>query len=1024
MSSDPLLDHIDDYTKLQSDFNSIFSCDKTYKEITDAYHRSFPSLSSLMSALNVHAQSGIDINDVNDIKQRREKFGQYKKGAIHQFTFWQFIKGALNDDLLIDLLEGSVISLLIGVFKDGVSTGWIDSFGVLVSVFIVASITAMFNYQKQKKFIELQKAIDTRTVIVKRNSKLVLIQESELLTGDILKVQKRDIINVNGVILSGHILGYDMKNSTSIDISSDNGNDVICSPLRVEQGEADIIVILPNLKQGEEDEEKEKEHNGVEKEINELSESIGNIGFIMGFVVGFIILFKSLLINYINGYPMFNIELAVIIVDAYIIMEAFKVVAIPEGLPLSGNISIAFAVQKMIDDGVLINHIEKITEIAKMNYIIINNSSVCKGEHQIKQAFIYGSRINEQSKEKVDKIAVDVIANSSSKVITANERPVAKGQSAIDNAMINYVISHSDKLNDTLKNIEMDARIKMKIPFNNVYNYSLAILEEDKEYTAYIKGASEYILKMCTKYYNNDGDEVPIDKTIDDVIKEYTAMNGSVIILAKKTMESPEIKEDFYTNFVISAILAVCDEVQDNVDKAIVKCKDAGIEIKMVTSDSIQNSVKTCEEIKLLSEEEAKSAVNAVMATKAVSQGKFSFRNLMNAKMTTLHKGMNASDFFEHCGGYEKQAVTSLSSSSSKSQYVSYDYHINNKKKFTKMLSSVSLLSASNIDDKAALITGIKKNKENSVGVTFSASYSPSSLLFNLSDVSFSLNTLSNNSDVLLVYHSLSNIISSVKHARNIIDSIRKFVQFQLTICIVTVTFCTLGNFYFIDTPLSPVQMLWINIIMDSLGALALATDAPDDNILKYRPYDGKLFNKMTIVNVVTQVLFQITLLFTALLYGDVILGVPSDKELRHHMWNNVNGYQLTFIFNMFVFMQVFNLMNCRKCHSGEYNIFRGMFKNSIFLFVISLIVGVQMIFVNFGGRVVRTQKLSWRLQGISVGVAAIGIVIGFIAKLCVDDDDVNKGEKKRKKIEFVRVKRGFFKKMIKNDSDDESKNE
>ena len=190
-----------------------------------------------------------------------------------------------------------MISLLIGVFKDGLSTGWIDSFGVLVSVFIVASITAMFNYQKQKKFIELQKAIDTRTVIVKRNSKLVLIQESELLTGDILKVQKRDIINVNGVILSGHILGYDMKNSTSIDISSDNGNDVICSPLRVEQGEADIIVILPNVKQAEEDEEKEKEHNGVEKEINELSESIGNIGFIMGFVVGFIILFKSLLIN-------------------------------------------------------------------------------------------------------------------------------------------------------------------------------------------------------------------------------------------------------------------------------------------------------------------------------------------------------------------------------------------------------------------------------------------------------------------------------------------------------------------------------------------------------------------------------------------------------------------------------------------------------------------------------------------------------------------------------------------------------
>ena len=106
-----------------------------------------------MSALNVHAQSGIDTNDVNDIKLRKEKFGQYKKGVIHQYSFWQFIKAALNDDLLIDLLEGSVISLIIGVFKDGLSHGWVDSFGVLVSVFIVASITAMFNYQKQKKFI-------------------------------------------------------------------------------------------------------------------------------------------------------------------------------------------------------------------------------------------------------------------------------------------------------------------------------------------------------------------------------------------------------------------------------------------------------------------------------------------------------------------------------------------------------------------------------------------------------------------------------------------------------------------------------------------------------------------------------------------------------------------------------------------------------------------------------------------------------------------------------------------------------
>jgi hypothetical protein len=350
--------------------------------------------------------------------------------------------------------------------------------------------------------------------------------------------------------------------------------------------------------------------------------------------------------------------------------------------------------------------------------------------------------------------------------------------------------------------------------------------------------------------------------------------------------------------------------------------------------------------------------------------------------------GMYGKDFVKCIGGYNKYEQTSNSNgsgntnnsnnnSSAPSSFTypnqQYVYNIKDINKFEDALNHIKLLANADNETKQIFLSGIKQLEptKNSIGITFNSIYDNDDTSLSLADITFSsnftkgANSLSNeNGDVILLNHSLSTIISSIAHARNIYDSIRKFIQFQLTVCLVTVIFCTVGNFYFVDTPLTPVQMFWMNIIMDSLGALALATDHPDTTqIMSYRPYDGKLFNPTMQMNILCQFLYQILTLLVLLIYGDKILGVPSDKTLRHHDWNDVNGYHISFVFNTFVFMQVFNLFNCRKVHPAEMNVFSGVMTNKMFMLVVVVVSTVQLLLVNFGGRMMRTQMLSLRLQ-------------------------------------------------------------
>jgi len=223
--------------------------------------------------------------------------------------------------------------------------------------------------------------------------------------------------------------------------------------------------------------------------------------------------------------------------------------------------------------------------------------------------------------------------------------------------------------------------------------------------------------------------------------------------------------------------------------------------------------------------------------------------------------------------------------------------------------------------------------------------------------------------------------VVAVKWGRNIFDSIRKFLQFQLTVNVVGVFMCFLGGAVIKESPLNAVQMLWVNLVQDTFAALALATEEPNDEVLKRPPYtrDEHMITPLMWRNIFGQGLFHIIFLTIFLFYGDIWLGIPSGRN--NEEWTFANGYHYTLFFEMFVFLQLFNEINARKLKKDEFNVFKGFWTNPLFLIIFFGTIFVQIILVQMGGYAVRCTPLTWDYHLLCVAVGALSLPLQVLIK-------------------------------------------
>ncbi|NWV57709.1 AT2B2 ATPase, partial [Daphoenositta chrysoptera] len=451
--------------------------------------------------------------------------------------------------------------------------------------------------------------------------------------------------------------------------------------------------------------------------------------------------------------------------------------------------------------------------------------------------------------------------------------------------------------------------------FNSVRkSMSTVIKMPDGSFRMYSKGASEIVLKKCSRILNAAGEPRifrPRDR--DEMVKkviEPMACDGlrTICVAFRDFPSSPEPDWD-NENDILSDLTCICvvgieDPVRPEVPEAIRKCQRAGITVRMVTGDNINTARAIAIKCGIIHPGEDFLCL----------EGKEFNRRIRNEK-----------------GEIEQERID-------------------------KIWPKLRVLARSSPTDKHTLVKGIidstQVEQRQVVAVTGDGTNDGPAL--KKADVGFAMGIAGTDvakeaSDTILTDDNFSSIVKAVMWGRNVYDSISKFLQFQLTVNIVAVIVAFTGACITQDSPLKAVQMLWVNLIMDTFASLALATEPPTEALLLRKPYgrNKPLISRTMMKNILGHAVYQLTLIFTLLFVGEKMFKIDSGRNAPLH---SPPSEHYTIIFNTFVMMQLFNEINARKIH-GERNVFDGIFRNPIFCTIVLGTFAIQIVIVQFGGK-------------------------------------------------------------------------
>ena len=974
------------------------------------------SVENMAKIFRTDLANGLNSSNKEDLKWREDKWGNNHLPPEKENSILAHIIECFEDPTLRVLLVASIVSLIIGVAKDGIKTGWIEGTAIFFAVFLVVSISSYMNYQETEQFLKLSRETKLKKVLVIRDGREKEISIEDVLVGDVLKLRIGDIINVDGFVFGDAKAGMDESPVTGesdvmwkVNDFEQKGQKYTCpfvfSGSQVVDGYGNMIVAavgdktfegankqLINSTGGKSDDDDDEDANltPLKKQLNELSNLIGDLGYLMAILIGCVLFLKETIINIVNGVSIFTSHELDVVVNAFIIAVTVIVVAIPEGLPMAVTIALAYSVDKMKREHNLVKHLDKSEAMGNVNNVCTDKTgTLTLGVMRVCAFYIEGQDIKLSNNKINDQDLRDLIWRCIYKNITCVETVDDKGNKVLNGDMTEKALY--TYLNEGQYPLEGNRKGLYVLPFKSDYKYMMNIYKENDDYILYAKGAPERVGEFFTKFRVAGGREEDYEEhkqELFDKQAEYAEDSMRTLIFGYKKVTEEEIQkakdahpdddlgffQELAKGLCFAFMVGIRDNNREDVPQAIEKCHHAGITVRMVTGDNINTAIAISKDVGIIEPSQAAECKRlAAYYREQVQKNEDAKNGIRNGENPIALEG---EIFRVICGGITKK----------QGENGDLEIFLNNREAFKHTVKELKVIARASPEDKFILVFGLKE-LGNIVAVTGDGTNDAPAL--RQAHVGFAMGIRGTDiakdaADVVLLDDSFSSIVTACKYGRNVYDCIRKFVQFQLTTNIVAVFMTFLGGIILKDSPLNAIQMLWVNLIMDSFASLALATEDPNDSLLDRKPYsrDASILTPMMKLNIVSQAIFQISTLTIIIFYGDYIFGVPSDRNLEHFMWNNVNGYHFTIFFNIFVFMQVFNSINARKLQKDEYNVFTGIMGNWLYILIQSIIIVGQIILVTFGGRAVRTHPLSIKQHCDCLGISALTLVWGFIVKL------------------------------------------
>jgi Ca2+ transporting ATPase len=991
----------------------------------------------LVNGLKTSAEEGINTAST---PAREEVYGNNKKKVIAAKTFWFFVEECLEDRLLRVLIIAGIFSMMIDVIMAEPSQrshAWIEGFAILLAVILITVVTALNNLKKEKEFRKLNdEAEKGKFITLVRNGQVLPDQSIEsVLVGDLVVIRSGMENPGDAIVIEGFSIQMDESSMTGEsdpmikdtlenclakkeEILKKNPNKklehhdlpspVVIAGTKVLSGSGKMLIVavgprssigkINQLIQGNED-----ELTPLQLKLEKMARDIGTFGTLAAIVLILALVIRWGVENSLNdgsGWKSTPVLVQVHSVLTFVLMGvAILVMAIPEGLPLAVTLSLAYSVGKMMDEKNLVRKLEACETMGGANIICSDKTGTLTKNEMYLTHFWSGSEVGVYNTVKetyfnykefiASKETQDLFVNTI--VLNSLEDPTAKRGNPTEMAMLKYL--HGCGV-EVLK-LRASFKSRFQATFTSDRKRMSTVVDFNGKTYVFIKGASEYILELSDSLLNlKDNKTQKIDKgvktNIEAAIESMAKKALRTIGVAFKEVKFEELNMDAgergifdweKSGFTLVGVCGIKDVIRPEVPGSIEKCRTAGIDVKMVTGDNKITAEAIAREIGIIRDQDG--------GTKLVMEGP-EFLRLIGGVI-------QVDDDNVEVGKDDEKAPLKPKEGGKKRDT------IKNAAEFDRIWKNLAVLARSRPEDKYALVTGLKE-RGNVVAVTGDGTNDAPAL--SKADVGFAMNIAGTEvakkaADILLMDDNFASIVVAAKWGRNIYDSIRKFLTFQLTVNVSAVTLTFFSCVYLNESVLSTVQILWINLIMDTFAALALATEPPSEELLKRKPQskDDYIISPLMYKQIVVQAFYQVLVMMIFVFVGPSFLpDVVGRRQLQPGKDTIVSGFQAfgynpknyggqfsvhaTYNFNVFVVMQIANLFNCRVL-DNHLNIFKDLTKSPMFLFIISLITLAQVIFITLCGPAIKV--VQWGLDPYGWAICiAFGVgewVFAFIFK-------------------------------------------
>ena len=865
--------------------------------------------------MDIDKNKRIGLTD-EQVKQSREQHGKNVLTPPQRTSLWKLYLDKYRDPIIQILLVAAFVSLILAFIEKN----FMETIGIFVAVFLATTVGFYFERDAAKKFNLLTALSEEQPVKVRRNGKVMEIPRHDVVVGDVVLVEVGDEVPADGELIVCNDLQINESALTGEPVaekSLEGGGDgayprnVILRSTMVMNGRGEFVVTaVGDATEIGKVAKKSTEQTSVETplhmQLDKLAKMISKVGSVVSVAAFFIFLIHDILTNPAWGGKDY-FYMAEIVLKYFMMAVTLIVMAVPEGLPMAITLSLALNMRRMLKSNNLVRKLHACETMGAVTVICTDKTGTLTQNKM---------QVSALELKQGDEALLDT-------AIALNSTAELNDGKPIGNPTESALLLWLDAQGKDYEELRKQVNVLKQLPFSTERKMMATLAEVDGETYLFVKGAPEIVMKKCIiedRMLRQSAEELDEwqHKAMRTLAFAYKKVEAS-IMRTSRTSTAEVVALLDANDLQLQAIAAIADPIRPDVPAAVQECRHAGIEVKVVTGDTAATALEIGKQIGVFEDEPENIGADG--------------------SLTSLDQQMITGEQWEALSDEEAY----------------------------ERAKDIRVMSRARPTDKQRLVAMLQKRGE-VVAVTGDGTNDAPALHYAHVGLSLGSGTsvAKEASDMTLLDDSFKSIANAVMWGRSLYRNLQRFLFFQLVVNVAALLLVLGGSVIGTEMPLTVTQILWVNLIMDTFAALALASLPPSHEVMKDKPRKASDF----IIN--KSIGFGI--LFCGIVFFLVMFALLVYCERRGK--GGVDVHELTMFFTTFVMIQFWNLFNAKALMS-HHTAFRHFLKDKGMILVLVLVLVGQWIIVTFGGEMFRTTPLSLHEWLLIIGSTSVVLWVG-----------------------------------------------